>query len=333
MRIIAVANQKGGCGKTTTAINLAYSLSIRGKKVLLIDCDPQAHATMGLKIKPSDLERSLYDVLTPKDGHSAGIESIIIPVNENLHLAPSSIILSAVEQELSGIEGREDRLLQALQSISNQYAYCIIDCPPSVGLLCFNALRASSEVIIPIDMSLFSLRGIAKLLELTMMLKEELGHSITARALITMYDRRTKYSQRVLEKVREEFGGNAFNTIIRYNIRLRETVDYGLPVGLFDKRSNGHFDYEQLAEELEGLGNATRQEGTAAEMTQNMLQKTERYIGAVTQQEDPEEAQTDMEEFLAQSFKSCYPEMIQAMEFGAAGGLSEDESELEEYQD
>jgi chromosome partitioning protein len=336
MRIIAVANQKGGCGKTTTAINLAYSLSIRGKKVLLVDCDPQAHATMGLKTKPSDLERSLYDVLTPKDGHKAGIESIIIPINEDLHLAPSSIILSAVEQELAGIEGREDRMQQALQGISDQYAYCIIDCPPSVGLLCFNALRASSEVIIPIDMSLFSLRGIAKLLELTMILKEELGHSITARALITMYDRRTKYSQRVLEKVREEFGGNAFNTIIRYNIRLRETVDYGLPVGLFDKRSNGHIDYEQLAEEIEGLGhaaNAARQEGAAPELTQDMLQKTERYIGSVTQQDASEESQTDMEEFLAQSFKSCYPEMIQAMEFGASGGSSEEESELEEYQD
>jgi chromosome partitioning protein len=333
MRIIAVANQKGGCGKTTTAINLAYSLSIRGKKVLLVDSDPQAHATMGLKIKPSDLERSLYDVLTPKDGHSSGIASIIMPINENLHLAPSGIILSAVEQELAGVDGREERLQQTLQGISDQYAYCIIDCPPSVGLLCFNALRASSEVIIPIDMSLFSLRGIAKLLELTMMLKEELGHSITARALITMYDRRTKYSQRVLEKVREEFGGNAFNTIIRYNIRLRETVDYGLPVGLFDKRSNGHMDYEQLAEELERLGNATRKEGTAAEMTQDMLQKTERYIGAVTQKDADEEAQADMEEFLAQSFKSCYPEMIQAMEFGASGGISEDENELEEHQD
>jgi chromosome partitioning protein len=336
MRIIAVANQKGGCGKTTTAINLAYSLSIRGKKVLLIDCDPQAHATMGLKIKPSDLERSLYDVLTPKDGHNAGIESIIVPINENMHLAPSSIILSAVEQELSGIDGREDRLLQALQGISDQYAYCIIDCPPSVGLLCFNALRASSEVIIPIDMSLFSLRGIAKLLELTMILKEELGHSITARALITMYDRRTKYSQRVLEKVREEFGGNAFNTIIRYNIRLRETVDYGLPVGVFDKRSNGHIDYEQLAEEIEGLGhaaNATRQEGAAPGMTQDMLQKTERYIGSVTQPEDTEESLSEMEEVLPQPFKSCYPDMIRAMEFGSAGSFTEDENEFEENQD
>jgi len=238
-----------------------------------------------------------------------------------------------VEQELSGVDGREDRLLQALQGISDQYDYCIIDCPPSVGLLCFNALRASSEVIIPIDMSLFSLRGIAKLLELTMMLKEELGHSITARALITMYDRRTKYSQRVLEKVREEFGGNAFTTIIRYNIRLRETVDYGLPVGLFDKRSNGHMDYEQLAEELEGLAHAAKQEATAPGMTPDMLQKTEHYIGSVIQPEDTEESQSDMEEFLAQSFKSCYPEMIQAMEFGSAGTPAEDENEFEENQD
>ncbi len=300
-----------------------------------IACDPQAHATMGLKIKPADLERSLYNVLTPVDGQRATLEHVIIPINDSLHLAPSNIILSALEQELSGVDGRENRLNQALQGMGDQYDYGIIDCPPSVGLLCFNALRAAAEVIIPIDMSLFSLRGIAKLLELTVILKEELGHTITPRALITMYDRRTKYSQRVLEKVREEFGANAFHTIIRYNIRLRETVDYGLPVGLFDKRSNGHYDYEQLAEEIVGKEHAAalRQGDAATGMTRDMLQKTEGYIGSVMQTAISEESFSDLEEILPQPFKSSYPDMVQALGVSATEPYAAEDSDCEENLD
>ena len=128
----------------------------------------------------------------------------------------------------------------------------IIDCPPSIGHLCFNALRACEEVIIPIDMSLFSLRGVAKLLEIITLLKDNVGHDVKSRALITMYDRRTRYSRIVLEKVKAEFGNNVFDTVIRYNIRLRETADYGLPVGDYDKHAIGHKDYENLAEEVIG---------------------------------------------------------------------------------
>ena len=163
MRVIASANQKGGCGKTTTAINLSSSLSLKGQKVLLIDFDPQAHATMGLNIKASDLDKTIYDVITPKKNGFLGIKDILLPVKDNFDLAPSSLILSAFEQELSGLEGREDRLFQAIQSIKEQYDFIVIDCPPSIGHLSFNALRACDEVIIPIDMSLFSLRGVAKL--------------------------------------------------------------------------------------------------------------------------------------------------------------------------
>jgi chromosome partitioning protein len=247
---IAVANQKGGCGKTTTAINLSFSLASKGKRVLLIDFDPQAHATMGLGIDPPDLQKCMHDVLKPGVDSPPGIDDIVVPIRENIDLAPSKATLSALEQELAGLDGRESRLMRAVESMKKDYDVVIVDCPPSIGHLCFNALRACEEVIIPIDLSLFSLRGVSKLTEIVLLLREKLGHRIKARALITMFDFRTRYSRRVLEKVREKFGENVFNTAIRYNIRLRETVDYGLPIGEYDKHSLGHKDYEKLAEEL-----------------------------------------------------------------------------------
>jgi len=250
MRIIASANQKGGCGKTTTAINLSSSLAMRGQKVLLIDFDPQAHATMGLNIRPSDLKLSTYDIMKAGTNGFVGIEDIIIPIRDNFDLAPSNAMLSAVEQELSGVDGRESRLLCAIESLKKAPDFIIIDCPPSIGHLCFNALRACDEVIIPIDLSLFSLRGVSKLMEIVILLKEKLGDDVETRALITMYDHRTRYSRHVLEKVTEEFGDNVFKTVIRYNIRLRETVDSGLPIGEYDKHSIGHKDYEDLADEV-----------------------------------------------------------------------------------
>jgi len=281
MRIIASANQKGGCGKTTTAINLSSSLSLKGKRVLLIDFDPQAHATIGLNVKPSDLDKSIYDVITPKKNDFLGIEDILIPIKENLDLAPSSLILTAIEQELSGVEGRENRLLEAIQILKEQYDYdyVVIDCPPSIGHLCFNALRASDEVIIPIDMSLFSLRGVTKLIEIITLIKDKVGHDVKSRALITMYDRRTRYARVVLDKVRAEFGNNVFDTVIRYNIRLRETADCGLPVGDYDKNSIGHADYESLAEEIIGSErNEMSQNLNTLNVAQHILQKTEEYM-------------------------------------------------------
>lgn len=261
MKVIAVANQKGGCGKTTTAINLAFSLALKGQEVLLIDLDPQGHATMGLGVNPADLETTIYDVLRfPLDG-SIGLDDIVIPVKDHLDLAPSNAMLSAVEQELSGVKGRESRLHAAITSLQKVYDVVIVDCPPSIGHLCFNALRACKEVIIPIDLSLFSLRGVSKLMEIVRLFKEKMNHQIKARALITMYDFRTRYSRQVMEKVKEGFGENVFENAIRYNIRLRETVDYGMPVGEYDKHSIGHKDYEKLAEELMGAWQASSVRG------------------------------------------------------------------------
>jgi chromosome partitioning protein len=326
MRVIASANQKGGCGKTTTAINLSSSLSLKGHKVLLIDFDPQAHATMGLNVKPSDLDTTIYDVVTPKKNGSLRIEDILLPVKDNFDLAPSSLILSALEQELSGLEGREDRLFQVISPLKEQYDFIVIDCPPSIGHLSFNALRACDEVIIPIDMSLFSLRGVTKLLEIIMLLKDKTGHDIKSRALITMYDRRTRYSRIVLEKVQAEFGNNVFDTVIRYNIRLRETADLGLPVGDFDKNAIGHKDYENLAEEVihSAVSQAYEFRNTLSE-AQDILQTTEEYIdtAAGLHENEPADAEkeffddessaSEIEDFPSSSPQSNYSQMIEAI--------------------
>jgi chromosome partitioning protein len=327
MRVIASANQKGGCGKTTTAINLSSSLSLKGQKVLLIDFDPQAHATMGLNVKASDLDKTIYDVISPKKNWLWGIEDVLLPIKDNFDLAPSSLVLSAFEQELSGLERREHRLFQAIQSLKKQYDFIVIDCPPSIGHLSFNALRACDEVIIPIDMSLFSLRGVAKLIEIIILLKDKTGHDIKSRALITMYDRRTRYSRTVLEKVQAEFGDNVFDTVIRYNIRLRETADFGLPVGDFDKNSIGHMDYENLAEEvLRSEKTRTYKNFDNSDAAKEMLQKTEEYIDTAAELSDDEpiaseteefsedeSSDSEIEEFPSYSSQSNYSQMIEAI--------------------
>ena len=326
MRVIASANQKGGCGKTTTAINLSSSLSSRGERVLLIDFDPQAHATMGLNIMPSDLEKSIYHVITPKDYKFLRIEDILVPIKDNFDLAPSSLILSAVEQELSGLEGRENRLFRAIQALKKTYDYVVIDCPPSIGHLCFNALRACEEVIIPIDMSLFSLRGVAKLLEIIILIKDKIGHDVKSRALITMYDRRTRYSRIVLDKVKTEFGDNVFETVIRYNIRLRETADIGLPVGDYDKNAIGHKDYENLAEEVIRLEAARMYPDlNTLSVTEDILQKTEEYIDMSVKSPELEQPTSEMEEFSTYSPQSNYSEMIEAIATESTNSFFNDE--------
>lgn len=324
MRIIASANQKGGCGKTTTAINLSSSLSLKGQRVLLIDFDPQAHATMGLNVKPSDLEKSIYDVISPKGNESVSIEDILINVKDNFDLAPSNIILSVVEQELSGIEGREDRLFEAIQALKQSYDYVIIDCPPSIGHLCFNALRASDEVIVPIDMSLFSLRGVSKLVEIIVLLNERLGHEIKSRALITMYDSRTRYSRVVLEKVKAEFGDNVFESVVRYNIRLRETVDYGLPVGDYDKHAIGHQDYENLADEvIRSDAASTYQSLSSLNVAENMLKRTEGYLDTTINSPVSEPSSYDTDAYSGNTPESTYSEMVEVMASAPTGSYLE----------
>lgn len=327
MRTIAIANQKGGCGKTTTAINLSSCLVLQGQKVLLIDCDPQSHATMGLDVN-FDHEKSMYHVMTPRQSEHLGIEDIVVPVKDHLDIAPSDIMLSAIEQELAGMEGRQNRLLQAIEPLEQEYDYMIVDCPPSIGHLCFNALRASKEAIIPIDMSLFSLRGIAELTDIIILLENRCDHVIEARALVTMYDYRTRYSRHVLEKVKEQFGDRVFETVIRYNIRLRETVDYGLPVGDYDKHAIGQKDYANLAEEVISAEIVTTTpQANVSNGSHDILRKTEEYISSVSESPVPEEPTPEPEETFPYPAESSYSAMVEAISTDPGHFVSEDETE------
>ncbi|MCP4714226.1 MAG: ParA family protein [Deltaproteobacteria bacterium] len=328
MRTIAIANQKGGCGKTTSAINLAASLAATKQRVLLIDCDPQAHATLGLNVDADEC-RNMYQVMTPRHNDQRELADIIIPVKNNFDLAPSHIILGGIEQELAQVEGRENMLRLALAELPERYDYVLFDCPPNLGHMCFNALRTSNEIIIPIDMSLFSLRGVAKLIEIVLLFKTEIEHTIYPRALITMYDIRTRYSRKVLKQVKEEFGANLLQTVIRYNIRLRETVDYGLPIGDYDKHAIGHKDYARLAREIMTLSpSPAKAQCTASEI----LHQAEQYLHSAVQQRSNAAAHDEADTPDELNFASPYDEIVDTLTRDAAETFPEEPLEYEEPQ-
>ncbi len=250
MRTIAIANQKGGCGKTITAINLSAALAKRGQKTLLIDLDPQSHASLGLGIKTESLSRTIYNTFIDTGSGVFGLADIILTLRENLDLAPSHILLSTLEQILAGQEDAALRLSQSISSLEGFYDFVIIDCPPSLGFLTFNALRASGEIIIPVEASSFSISGVGKLKELLELVESKLGHKLKTRSLITIYDRRSNFSKRILEEIRDRFKGTLFETIIRLNVKLREAAFLGRSVFEHAKFSRGALDYQQLAEEV-----------------------------------------------------------------------------------
>lgn len=251
MRTIAIVNQKGGCGKTTTAVSLAGCLAADGARVLVVDVDPQAHATLALGIEPERVDENLYEVLAEADG-AARLAEVIVPAAERLHVAPSGIVLSALEQKLAleRVEGRTERLARALATVTGRYEYALIDCPPNVGLLTFGALRAAGEAIVPLETSHFAVHGAHKLLETIALLGERVGHVPTVRVLPTLYDGRTRFARDTLAEIREGFGDLCFDTVIRGCVRLREAARAGVPITRFAPRSNGAADYAALAVEV-----------------------------------------------------------------------------------
>jgi chromosome partitioning protein len=251
MRTIAVVNQKGGCGKTITAINLAAFLARENKRVLLVDMDPQGHATLGVSSASTGTFRTLYDVFATELGERpTRLRGVTRPARENLDLAPSDIMLSTIPERLAGVDGREDILAENLAEVKRRYDFAIVDCPPNVGLLTFNALKACEEAIVPMDPSFFSLHGIGKLLETFDMLEQQTGHRITPRVLLTLYSGRTPFVKAVVEEIRKHLSGRHFETVVRYSVKLAEAASHGVPIAHYSRTCAGYEDYRALTAEV-----------------------------------------------------------------------------------
>ncbi len=247
MRIIAITNQKGGCGKTTTAINLSASLATSNRKVLLIDLDPQAHATLGLNIK---YDLSMYNVLSKITNRKTRLADIIKNVDSGFDIAPSSIILSTLEQELTGEISREGRLWEILNDFKPAYDYILIDCPPNLGILTINAIRAANEIIIPVEASRFSLEGLAQLTDIINLVRDRLNHNVQHRILVTNFDSRLRHSFKILDYIKATYKGKLFGNIIHVNVKLKEAQSQGTHVLNYDKYCRGAKDYYSLSREI-----------------------------------------------------------------------------------
>lgn len=247
-KIIAIANQKGGVGKTTTAINLSAAVGILEKKVLLIDADPQANASSGLGINIEEIDRGTYEVLE----HELGAEEVIIPTESpNLDIIPSHVDLVAAEIELVDVENRESLLKRALAEVKDDYDYIFIDCAPSLGLITLNALTAADSVIIPIQCEYFALEGLGKLLNTIKGVQQHHNPDLDIEGLLlTMYDSRLRLSNQVVEEVRNHFPNMVFETMINRNVRLSESPSYGESIIKYDAESKGAENYLHLAHEF-----------------------------------------------------------------------------------
>jgi chromosome partitioning protein len=251
MKTIAIVNQKGGCGKTTVAINLASALAGLGQRVLLVDMDPQSHCAVGLAVPEEQIEQSIYDVLISRSRNEPiKLTEILWQISDGLELAPASIDLSAFEQQMAGIAERERCLKETLDDIKEDYDYALIDCPPAVSLLTFNALRAATDVVVPVETGYFALHGLSKQLETLSVLCKRTNHDIDVKVLATMYDIRTKMAREILSELRSHFSDKMFNTVVTFNTKIKEASSFGQPISEYDPASKGHKDFRSLASEI-----------------------------------------------------------------------------------
>jgi chromosome partitioning protein len=247
-KVITVSNQKGGVGKTTTTVNLAAFLAEKGKKVLIIDIDPQGNAGYGIGVNAEEIETTIYEVML---GEIPIREAIFDTDIENLYLIPSNIHLSGAQVDLLSQERKEFILKELLEEIKPDFNYIIIDCPPSLGVLTLNGLVAANSVLIPLQCEYYALEGLNQLLRIVAMVQESLNKDLSIEGvLLTMFDSRTNLAQQVVSDVKEFFGDKVFETIIPRNVKLSEAPSYGKPIGIYDKNSVGSSTYEKLAEEV-----------------------------------------------------------------------------------
>ena len=247
-KIVAIANQKGGVGKTTTAINLSACLAYLNKKTLLIDLDPQGNSTTGLGIDKRNTPLSAYDIII----NDKKVEEVVIStVQNNLSICPSNINLAGAEVELVSQISRESRLADALEPVMEKFDYIMIDCPPSLGLLTLNALTAANTVLVPIQCEYFALEGLSQLMETIKIVQRRLNTSLLVEGVVlTMFDSRTNLSVEVAEEVRRHFSDRVYQTVIPRNVKLSEAPSYGLPIVMYDRNSKGAEAYLSLAQEF-----------------------------------------------------------------------------------
>ena len=246
-RVIAVANQKGGVGKTTTAVNLSTSLAKKGKKVILIDGDPQGNATSGLGVE-KDLDNSIYDVLVDEVDIKTTLQDTCV---KTLKVCPSNMDLAGAEVELVSQMSREFRLKEKIDPIKDEFDYIIIDCPQSLGLITLNSFTAADSVLIPVQCEYYALEGLGQLLNTINLVKKHLNKNLEIEgAVLTMYDMRTNLSNQVVKEVKRYFDDKVYKTVIPRNIKLSEAPSFGMPIGLYDPKSKGARAYEKLAKEV-----------------------------------------------------------------------------------